>query len=821
MPQNDFLTLRRRVLELQFAHLNDAQRQALFATEGPLLVLAGAGSGKTTVIVNRIAALVQFGQAHSSDDVFPAPHDEDCAVLEEYLSQNAEHLPAALRKDGYVPAHCLQNLPQSTADKLRVDCPRPWEILAVTFTNKAAGELKNRLERVLGDAARDIWAGTFHSMCAKLLRRHAALLGFPSNFTIYDTDDQKRAMKECFRALGKDEKLLAPRAVQSAIGRAKDMLISPKTYLEENGGDMKKRHIGELYAAYQKQLFQAGAMDFDDLIYYTVKLLQKNPEILQKYQRRFRYVLVDEYQDTNKAQDVLTALLAEGYGNLCVVGDDDQSIYKFRGATVENILSFEERFPGTRVIRLEENYRSAGNILDAANAVIAKNEGRKGKTLWTHADAGKLIAFALCEDERQEGSYVADCIMADKAVGEPFAGHAVLYRMNAQSNMVETALTRRGIPYRVLGGMKFYDRKEIRDALAYLQILQNEGDIVRLRRIINEPKRGLGEAAVTRLLAIAESLNVTPFAVMRDALAYPPLGAAANKLIAFAQMIDVFRTKLEDTPLANLLEELLVKTGYQAMLLNDKEKGQERKENLAELGATLARYQEENPESDLAGFLQEVALQTDLDGFNADDDAAVLMTLHSAKGLEFPTVFLIGLEEGVFPGTQALYSPDDLEEERRLAYVGITRARRSLHICAARQRMVFGHTGRNPVSRFVRDIPTDLLEEIEFAAPSNFSAGSRPGHRPGAVQIGGEYSAESPFASAQRKTAFMPKPAANTKKPYVQYQPGECVRHKSFGDGKIIKATPLGNDTLLEIAFEPSGIKKLMANYARLEKVGE
>ncbi|MDR3344968.1 MAG: UvrD-helicase domain-containing protein [Oscillospiraceae bacterium] len=819
MPKQDFLTLRRKVLELQFAHLNDAQRQALFATEGPLLVLAGAGSGKTTVIVNRIAALVQFGRAYSVDEVFPALQQEDSAALEEYLAQNAESLPAALRKDGYVPAHCLTNLPQSTADKLRADCPRPWEILAVTFTNKAAGELKNRLERILGSEARDIWAGTFHSMCAKLLRRHAGELGFPSNFTIYDMDDQKRAMKECFRQLGKDEKLIEPKAVKGAIGRAKDMLISPKQYLEESGGDAKKRHIGEIYAAYQKQLFQAGAMDFDDLIYYTVKLLQKNTEILQKYQRRFRYVLVDEYQDTNKAQDVLTALLSAGYGNLCVVGDDDQSIYKFRGASVENILSFEERFPGTQVIRLEENYRSTGNILDAANAVIAKNEGRKGKTLWTKAEAGKTIAFALCEDERQEGAYVADSIMADKAAGEPFAGHAVLYRMNAQSNMIETALTRRGIPYRVLGGLKFYDRKEIRDALAYLQILQNEGDVVRLRRVINEPKRGLGGAAVTRLMAIAESLDVTPFAVMREASSYPALGSAANKLGAFAQMMDVFRIKLEDTPLSELLEELLIKTGYQAMLLNDKEKGQERKENLAELGATLARYQEENPEGDLSGFLQEVALQTDLDGFNADDDAAVLMTLHSAKGLEFSTVFLIGLEEGVFPGTQSLYSPDDLEEERRLAYVGITRARRRLHLCAARQRMVFGRTGRNPVSRFVRDIPAELLEEIQLA-PSGYGV-PKPGYRPGAVQIGGGYSSRSPFDTArQPSAAFTPKPKASAPKA-VQYSPGERVCHKSFGEGEVVKATPLGNDTLLEIAFEGSGTKKLMANYARLEKVGE
>jgi len=603
MPQKDFISLRKRVLELQFSHLNSAQRQAVFATEGPLLVLAGAGSGKTTVIVNRIAALIQFGQSYASGDVFPAPRDEDCTALEEYINQNAKTLPLSLRKDGYVPAHCLRNLPQNIAEKLRVDCPRPWEILAVTFTNKAAGELKNRLERVLGEDARDIWAGTFHSMCAKLLRRHAGEIGFPSSFTIYDTDDQKRAMKECFRKLNKDEKLLAPKAVQAAIVRAKDALISPRQYLEENGGDIKKRHIAELYDAYQKQLFQAGAMDFDDLIYYAVMLLKKNPEVLQRYQRRFRYVLVDEYQDTNKAQDTLTAMLADGYGNLCVVGDDDQSIYKFRGATVENILSFEERFRGAKVIRLEENYRSTGNILTAANAVIAKNERRKGKNLWTAADAGQSIAFALCEDERQEGAYVADSVMANKAAGENFAGHAVLYRMNAQSNMIETALTRRGIPYRVLGGLKFYDRKEIRDALAYLQILQNEGDVVRLRRVINEPKRGLGETSITRLLALAESLEITPFEVMRNATEYPAIGAAASKLIAFAQMMDLFRAKLEDTPLAELLEELLVKTGYQTMLQNDKEKGQDRRENLAELGATLARYQEESPEGDLAGFL--------------------------------------------------------------------------------------------------------------------------------------------------------------------------------------------------------------------------
>ncbi|MDR1805928.1 MAG: UvrD-helicase domain-containing protein [Clostridium sp.] len=815
MNKTDFCALRRQVLELQFSQLNAVQRQAVFATEGPLLVLAGAGSGKTTVIVNRIASLIQFGRAYTSEEVFPAPSEADCAALEHYLKENSATLPAELRKKGYAPAHCLSALPASTADKLSVDAPRPWEILAVTFTNKAAGELKSRLERILGDGARDIWAGTFHSVCAKLLRRHAGELGFPSSFTIYDTDDQKRAMKECCRRLNKDEKLLAPKMVLGAIGRAKDMLLSPKKYAEENSGNNKTRHIAELYTEYQKLLFSAGAMDFDDMIYYTVKLLRDNPEILEKYRRRFRYVLVDEYQDTNKAQDELTALLAAGSGNLCVVGDDDQSIYKFRGATVENILSFEERFKGARVIRLEENYRSTGNILSAANAVIAKNEGRKGKTLWTAAGEGEKISLAVCDDERQEGAYVADCIMADKGAGQSFAGHAVLYRMNAQSNVIETALTRRGIPYRVVGGLKFYDRKEIRDALAYLQILENEGDAVRLRRVINEPKRGIGEATVTRLLAVAESLGVTPFAVMREAEKYPPLSAAAGRLKGFAQLMDGFREQLEDTPLAELLEDLLIKSGYRAMLTADKEKGPDRLENLAELGATLARYQQENPEGDLAGFLQEVALQTDLDSFNEDDDAAVMMTLHAAKGLEFPTVFLIGLEEGVFPGTQALYFPEDLEEERRLAYVGITRARQRLHICAARQRTVFGRTGRNPLSRFVRDIPASLLEEVQLSSSINPYA-QRQGYRSGTVQIGG-YGRTLRSAAPEKKSAFPQKPRQSAA--VVRYERGERVRHKSFGEGEVLKATQIGGDTLLEIQFDQSGIKKLMANYAALEKL--
>ncbi|MCL2023782.1 MAG: UvrD-helicase domain-containing protein [Oscillospiraceae bacterium] len=799
----NFVPLRRKTLDLQFAHLNAAQREAVFLTQGPLLVLAGAGSGKTTVIVNRIAGLLQFGMAYHSDDVFPAPNNEDCAALKQYIEVNRKSLPAALQKDGYVPAHCLRTLPPATADKLRVDCPRPWEILAVTFTNKAAAELKSRLERVLGESARDIWAGTFHSMCAKLLRRHAGEIGFPPSFTIYDTDDQKRVMRDCFRRLNKDEKLFAPRAVQGAIGRAKDCLISPAQYLAEVGTDPKKRHIGELYEEYQKQLFQAGAMDFDDLIYYTVLLLKKCPEILSKYQRHFKYVLVDEYQDTNKAQDELTAMLAAGYGNLCVVGDDDQSIYKFRGATVENILSFEERFGGAKVIRLEENYRSTGNILNAANAVIAKNERRKGKKLWTAAESGEKIAFAICDDERQEGAYVADAVMSSKGAGGKFADHAVLYRMNAQSNMIETSLTRRGVPYRVFGGLKFYDRKEIRDALAYLQVLLNENDTIRLRRIINEPKRGLGEAAVTRLLAFADSLEVTPFEVMRRAKEFPSLGAAAGKLNAFGQIIDYFRNKAEDTPLAELLEEMLLRLGYKTLLDNDKEKGQERKENLAELGATLARYQQEEPEGDLAGFMEQIALQTDLDSYNEDDDAVVLMTLHSAKGLEFPAVFLIGMEEGVFPGMQSMYHPEDLEEERRLAYVGITRARKKLHVCAARQRMFFGRTSRNPVSRFVRDIPCALIDEVNAGYPLHAATAS-------------ETRARTVVPPQSAPKAFAPK--ANPNKPAaVVYTQGMRVYHKTFGEGDIVSAKPLGNDTLLEINFDSQGMKKLMGNYAKLE----
>jgi DNA helicase-2/ATP-dependent DNA helicase PcrA len=814
---NDFLQLRKQVLSLQFSHLNDAQREAVFTTDGPLLVLAGAGSGKTTVIVNRIASLVQFGDAYTSEAVFPEPNEADADALRGYLNDHSDTLPALLRADGYTPAHCLRTLPERTSQKLRGTCPRPWEILAVTFTNKAAGELKARLERILGEDGRDIWAGTFHATCAKLLRRHASDIGFPSNFTIYDTDDQKRALKACYTQEGIDPKILEPKFTAKQISTAKDLLISPKQYQAEHAKDPKKKQVGALYAAYQRALHKAGAMDFDDLIYYTVKLLQEHADVLSKYQKRFKYVLVDEYQDTNKAQDVLTALLAGGWGNLCVVGDDDQSIYKFRGATVENILNFDERFPGAKVIRLEENYRSTGNILTAANAVIAKNETRRGKTLWTQADAGDAIALAICADEREEAGYVGDQIMLDKAKDLPFAGHAVLYRMNAQSNMIETALTRRGIPYRMVGGLKFYDRKEIRDALAYLQVLLNEGDAVRLRRIINEPKRGIGEATVTRLLAIAESLEISPLAVAREAAQYPLLSASANRLSGFAHMMDALREQLEELPLADFLEELLKRTGYDILLANDKEKGDERKENLAELGASLARYEEENPEGDLAGFLQEVALQTDLDGFNEDDDAAVLMTLHAAKGLEFPTVFLIGLEEGVFPGQQALYNPEDIEEERRLAYVGITRARRKLHLCAARQRMVFGRTGRNPVSRFVRDIPTELLDEIELTPPpaSNYSSGNYGGFgsawgRPSAPRAGA-VSIEQP--AAPRRPA--PKKAA-PKAPAVVYQVGERVQHGTFGVGTVRKVTPMGNDTLLEIAFDASGTKKLMANYAKL-----
>ena len=779
---------RRAILERAFARMNEMQRQAVFCVEGPLLVLAGAGSGKTTVLVNRIANILRYGDAWASD-----------RFAYDITADDMADFKAAAEGDEQALARVQDILPWNA--------PKPWNVLAITFTNKAAGEMKDRLRTLLGADGDGIWAGTFHSICAKLLRRHeGGLPGFDSHFAIYDTDDSKRVMKEVQRQLRIDEKYLPHKQILHAVGRAKDQLIGPEDYIQAFGNEHKQRQTAEAYALYQKLLRKGNAMDFDDIIFHTVRLLEQNKDVREQYQRRFRYILVDEYQDTNHAQYRLVSLLAAMHMNLCVVGDDDQSIYRFRGATIENILQFEHQFPNARVIRLEQNYRSTQNILDAANKVISNNEGRKGKTLWTGNGAGEALAWQVCEDERDEARAIADRIQQSVAKGAAWGDHAVLYRANALSNTIENQLVRAGVPYRIIGGHRFYDRKEIRDACAYLTVLANPADEIRLRRVINEPKRGIGEATVQAAANIAAREGITLYEAFAHADRFPELARSAAKLQGFTAMMDGLRKLQFELPLKDLLETTLQRTGYMAALAEDKESFEDRKENLQELASNLVRYEEESEEPSLWGFLEDVALLSDIDQYNAQADAAVLMTLHSAKGLEFPCVFLPAWEERVFPGYQTLQSGglEDLEEERRLAYVGITRAKQKLFFTTARTRLLYGATQYNPPSRFLKEAG---VEEAGLRR----EAPARPRERGGLGVVEWERPAERTKPKPPKRPLT---PASSSFIPAV----GDTVRHPTFGLGLVVDAKPMGNDTLLEIAFEDTGTKKLMANFAKLEK---
>lgn len=782
MTQEQLQALRRQVMEKEFSRMNPMQREAVFTTEGPLLILAGAGSGKTTVLVNRIANIVKYGCAYGAREFSVSLTEEEIRMLEEY-------------RDG------TQEYTDEIADLLAVRPAKPWQILAITFTNKAAGVLKERLEAMLGPDGQDIWASTFHSTCARILRRDGESIGYTSHFTIYDTDDSKRVMKECQRLLNIDDKMLSHKTLLHEISHAKDSLISPEDYLNDAGDDVRLRKIGEAYRLYEKLLRDADAMDFDDMIVNTVKLLEENEEVRTRYQNRFRYVMVDEYQDTNHAQYRLTSLLAGGSGNLCVVGDDDQSIYRFRGATIENILSFEEQYHKAKVIRLEQNYRSTQNILDAANAVISHNTERKGKNLWTANGPGEKIVVDNAFDEQEESTFIADTIMDSVKGGRKWSDHAVLYRMNAQSNAIERTFVRMGVPYRVIGGHRFYERKEIRDALAYLSVISNPADNIRLRRIINEPKRGIGATTINHAAQIAAGLGLSLYEVISHADEYEQLVRAAPRLRAFTQIIDGLAEAAEELPLNELFEKAMRDTGYLDSLALDRETYQDRLENIQELSSNLLRYSEDNEEGDLNGFLEEVALMTDIDNYNEEADTVVLMTLHSAKGLEFPVVFIPGMERGIFPGIQSLYSASEMEEERRLAYVGITRAKERLYLTHARTRMLYGSTSHNAPSPFLEEIPEGLVEEKRKVTLSQQKPSVQRAAKP-------KKTFDHSFGPAA------PKPSA----PAGSYRVGDTVGHKLFGTGVVLSAQPMGNDTLLEIAFEKAGTKKLMANFARLTK---
>ena len=782
-----FLTARKNYIERQFSQLNDMQRQAVLTTEGPLLLLAGAGSGKTTVLINRIANLMRFGRGSDCCEISHAVTEDDVAFLE---NLGDDPSPDDTRR----------------ADALcAVEPAAPWSIIAITFTNKAANEMKERLSNLLGSQAQDIWAMTFHSACCRILRRDIERMGFTRSFTIYDSSDSERIMKEIIKDMELDDKTFPAKYVLGAISREKDKMVSPGEMLDraERTGDIRAQHIARAYGKYQTRLKDNNALDFDDIIYITVQLLQQNEDVLQYYQRKFRYVLVDEYQDTNHMQYLLTSLLAGGHENICVVGDDDQSIYRFRGATIENILNFEKQYRGARVIRLEQNYRSTQAILTAANAVIAHNLGRKGKKLWTANAQGDPVLVYEASDEGSEGNFVAGQILAGSR-GKNFKDYAILYRTNAQSNAMEFALKRNGIPYRVIGGTRFFDRAEVKDMLSYLCVINNRADDLRLGRIINNPPRGLGAKTIETARRLAEAEGKPLYSVISDPYSYAPLEKSAMKMMQFSALIEGMAQLLEDgMSLPDFYDELLIRTGYVDMLESkDTEENKTRLENVRELKSSINSYVENAETPTLAGFLEEIALYTDLEQYNENDDAVVMMTMHSAKGLEFPHVFLVGFEDGLFPGMRAIGDAEEMEEERRLCYVAITRAKQSLTITHARQRMIYGRTSSALPSRFLREIPEECI--VKKGGYHRTSTSEHSSYSP--------YGSHTSQARKPRSSILSAAPAAPA--PCLELNQGDMVMHAAFGRGLVLSVRKMGGDALLEIAFDDIGTKKLMAKTA-------
>lgn len=783
MAEETTIELKRAALNHYFQNLNTPQQQAVFHVNGPVLVLAGAGSGKTTAMIHRIVQMIHFGdgwvQANASIT------KEDAAYLKDYI---ADKQPADLER---------------LCSILAVQPIQPWHILAITFTNKAANELRSRLLQAIGEeCASMLHASTFHSACVRILRRSISKLGYDSNFTIYDTDDSQRLMKSCIADADVSEKQFPPRAVLTEISLAKDRMCSPEYFCIEAGFDYRKMVIGKLYKEYQNRLKSANALDFDDLIYKTVELLESFSEELEYYQNRFRYIMVDEYQDTNHAQFRLVQLLSQKHQNLCVVGDDDQSIYRFRGATIENILNFEKQFQNAVVIRLEQNYRSTKTILEAANDVIAHNAGRKEKTLWTDLEDGKKIIWYKAVDETDESRFVAEKIEKEVQNGASYQDFAVLYRMNAQSNNIERMFVKEKIPYHIYGGTRFYDRKEIKDVLAYMTILYNPFDMVRFKRIVNEPKRGIGDATMEMLENITRDLGISPIDVMRDSETYPVLSKKVAHLKKFALMIDELTNAVKTMQLDEFFDLLLQKTGYADYLKNMGEEGKIRLENVQELKSNILKYMKESELPSLENFLEEVSLYADAEQTETAPDTVSMMTIHAAKGLEFKTVFLIGMEENIFPSARSINSLDenDLEEERRLAYVAITRAKKQLCVSTTDRRMLFGMTTSNPRSRFLGEIQGDCMEQVQ--SKKNVAAGTRK------VEMVQSISLQQQLAS--RRNHHPQKTAAKS----VNYSVGTRVRHKIFGEGTILSITDMANDSMLEIGFDQVGTKKVMANFA-------
>ncbi len=825
--------------------LNARQREAVCTEKGALLVLAGAGSGKTTVLVRRIVHLIRYGDAYETDFVPEGTCDEDVSILESAVKT------ATPREIEELLSLFIHN-----------PCP-PYGVLAITFTNKAANEIKSRLSAAFDseELSREIWAGTFHSICLRILRSYPAEAGLPSGFSIYDADDSKRIVTEIMREMAIDEKVLSVKTVLKALGDAKNRLLTPEEYREEAKKNEEDETIGRIYAAYQKRLNAAGALDFDDIIMKTVKLLESCEAALNRYASKFRYVSIDEYQDTNFAQFRLAKLLSSYHGNIMVVGDDDQSIYRFRGATVENILSFERSFPGARVVKLEQNYRSTKTILAAANAVISHNEARHDKHLWCDKAEGEKITLCRCDNQTDEALYIKDTITHLVAGGRRYRDIAILYRMNEMSRSIEGVLAKSGIPYRIFGGQRFYDRKEIRDLVAYLHVIENPGDDLRLQRIINEPKRKIGETTVSTLLEMAKERGTSVFSIVERAADEPSLSKVANALLGFASLIHRLREKKEEGGIARLVDAVYHDTGYYQMLTAEGEQGETRKDNVGELISAAAEYEKREELPTLYGFLEEITLVSEIDKYDEGADAVSLMTMHSAKGLEFPVVFLPAMEEGLFPGTRSMYNESDMAEERRLAYVAITRAKERLYLSVAGERLMYGQTSTNPLSRFVEaEIPKELIEDKNHHGPlgsmanrlgigrgstafgrgkpfgtprptygggysgggygkggdargrgtSGYGSGDRSGSGAGygsGDRYGRPKTAETPAVVPKRAESELPR-----------FAKGDRVAHTLFGKGTVESAREMGGDVLYEILFDSGDKKRLMGTYAKLKK---
>ena len=792
-----YLSVKRALFDKYYEKLNDKQREAVYHVNGPLLILAGAGSGKTTVLVNRLAYLIRYGDAYNSTLVpldctdgtveemkkaLDLPHDE----LGEYLTRFA------------------------------VNPPAPWQVMAITFTNKAAREIKARIGAIFGEdstEAAEIKSGTFHSICVQILRRYGENIGYDRRFTICDTDDTKKQLNLCMKQLNIDDKVLPVKTVQNAISRAKDKLIGPEEFTANAGSDAKQKQIAAIYELYSSKLKTQNLLDFDDIIMQTVRLLTECEDVRLTLQNRYKYISVDEYQDTNYAQLELSLLLSAKYKNIMVVGDDDQSIYKFRGAVIENILNFDKNYDNTEVIKLEENYRSTQTILNAANAVIAKNNGRLGKTLWTSGAEGDKIVIKNLGNQNDEGRYIAEMVLEGVKNGGSFKDFAVLYRMNSQSRNIEQAFTKSSIPYRMLGGARFFDRMEIKDMIAYLALINNPSDDLRLRRIINTPRRGIGDKSIQIAEALAYEEGCPLLEFLRRAKRYNAISqATANQMVAFVYMIDSFREAASQMNPSELIELVAEKSGYYKMLneMTDLAERSERLNNIGELISAAKQYEETGEEPSLVGFLEDVALVSDVDKYDENADAVVLMTIHSAKGLEFPTVFLPGMEENIFPSFQTTFKDEEIEEERRLAYVAITRAKKKLYITHVRDRMMNGRSGSNQLSRFACEIPPELTERDDETPGEGElrQLRQRPVKQKPVNHFVKETSKPSPALS------YMKAAPSET----ASFETGDRVKHVTFGEGTIISSKKMGADILYEINFDKVGTKKLMATYARLTK---